>query len=120
VTRIAVCVVAACLGVVPAVAVPAAHAGGDTHVTGTGANSTIDCNNSTLFIDGTSNTITALGTCYAVTIQGSGNTVIADDVENDITVYGWNETVLYKNGNPLISDVGRQLGMTNRIDRVPA
>jgi len=93
---------------------------GDTHVYDTGIEQTIDCNNSTLFVNGTNNIVTAVGTCYAVTVQGSGNTVIADAVINDITVYGWNETVLFKNGDPLITDVGRQLEMTNRINRVPA
>jgi hypothetical protein len=28
--------------------------------------------------------------------------------------------VLYKNGAPYVWDRGRELGMTNRIDRVPA
>lgn len=103
------------------VATPTAHAGfGDTHVYGTGLEQTLDCNNSTLFVNGTNNIITALGSCYAVTLQGSGNTVIADEVVNDITVYGWNQTVLFKNGDPEITDVGRQLDMTNRINRVPA
>jgi hypothetical protein len=54
-----------------------------------------------------------------VTTQGSSNTVIADNV-NDITVYGWDQTVLHKSGDPSVVDRGRELGMTNRIDRVPA
>jgi hypothetical protein len=112
-------VVAAC-GVALVMA-PLAHAGfGDTHVNGTGVDETIDCNGSTLYVLGTNNTVTALGSCYAVTVQGSGNTVVADNVVNDITVYGNDETVLYKGGDPLVSDVGRQLDMTNRIDRIPA
>ena len=53
-------------------------------------------------------------------MQGSANIVIADNVINDITVYGDDQTVLYKTGDPLIVDRGRELGMTNRIDRVPA
>ena len=98
---------------------PTAHAGfGDTHVTGIGIQQTLDCNDSTLFVTGSNNIITAIGTCYAVTVQGSSNVVIADTVLNDITVYGWNQTVLYKNGEPAVTDVGRQLQMTNRIDRV--
>jgi Protein of unknown function (DUF3060) len=43
-----------------------------------------------------------------------------DTVINDIQVYGFNQTVLYKNGDPFVWDRGRDLGMTNRIDRVPA
>ena len=46
--------------------------------------------------------------------------VVVDDVVNDITVYGFDQTVLYHNGEPAVLDRGRELGMTNRIDRVPA
>ncbi|WP_163756558.1 DUF3060 domain-containing protein [Mycobacterium botniense] len=99
---------------------PAANAkNGDTHITGQGVEQTVDCNDSTLLVDGTANTVHALGTCWAVTMMGSGNTVIADTVVNDITVYGWNETVYFHNGDPFIWDRGRELGMVNRITRVP-
>jgi Protein of unknown function (DUF3060) len=93
---------------------------GDTHITGVATNQTIDCSDGTLFVNGSDNVVTALGSCHAVTLQGSGNTVIADNVVNDITVFGFGQTVLYKNGNPAVIDRGRELGMTNRIDRVPA
>ena len=103
------------------VGVPAASAkNGDTHVTGQGIIQTLDCNDSTLIVMGTSNTVTAFGTCWAVTVQGSSNIVIADTVVNDITVYGFDQTVLFHNGDPQILDRGRELGMTNRLDRVPA
>ena len=55
-----------------------------------------------------------------MTLQGNANVVVADNVINDVTVYGWDQTVLYKNGEPVVWDRGRELGMTNRIDRVPA
>jgi hypothetical protein len=114
----------ACAAAIPfamAVGAPPAHAkNGDTHVTGQGVQQTVDCNDSTLLVDGTGNTVNALGTCWAVTMMGSGNTVVADTVINDITVYGWNETVYFHNGDPFIWDRGRELGMVNRIDRVPA
>ncbi len=93
---------------------------GDTHITSIGTVQTLDCNNATLFINGSYNTITALGSCWAVTMQGSGNTVIAENVVNDVTVYGFDQTVLYKSGEPFVVDRGRELGMTNRIDHVPA
>jgi hypothetical protein len=93
---------------------------GDTHITGIGVEQTIDCNESTLIVLGNNNRINALGTCWAVTVQGSSNVVVADNVVNDITVYGWDQTVFYKNGAPIVWDRGRELGMTNRIDRVPA
>lgn len=103
------------------IGVPAAHAkNGDTHVTGQGIVHTLDCNDSTLIVVGTSNRVTAIGTCWAVTVQGSSNIVVADNVINDITVYGYDQTVLYHNGEPQILDRGRDLGMPNRLDRVPA
>ena len=98
----------------------AAAKNGDTHITAIGATQTVDCNDSTLLINGSYNTITAVGSCWAVTMQGSHNTVIADNVVNDITVYGFEQTALYKTGEPAVIDRGRELGMVNRIDRVPA
>lgn len=113
----AACVIALplCLGA------PVASAkNGDTHVTGQGIIQTLDCNDSTLIVVGTSNTVTAVGSCWAVTVQGSSNIVIADNVVNDITVYGFDQTVLYHTGDPQVLDRGRELGLTNRLDRVPA
>lgn len=102
-------------------AAPVAHAkNGDTHITGQGIVQTLDCNNSTLLVNGTSNTINAKGTCWAVTLQGSSNIVIADNVINDITVYGYDQTVIYHSGAPALIDRGRELGMTNRINWAPA
>jgi hypothetical protein len=98
----------------------AAAENGDTHVQGIGVKQTVNCNNATLFINGSNNVITALGNCWAVTMQGSYNTVIADNVVNDITVYGFEQTVFFKTGSPALVDRGRELGMTNRIARVPA
>jgi Protein of unknown function (DUF3060) len=103
------------------VGIPAAHAdNGDTHITGQGIVRTLNCNESTLHVMGTGNQINALGTCWAVTVMGSSNVVVADTVINDITVYGWDQTVFFKNGEPILWDRGRELGMTNRLDRVPA
>jgi hypothetical protein len=105
--------VALCVGV------PSAQAkNGDTHVTGQGIVQTLDCNESTLIVVGTGNTINAIGSCWAVTMQGSSNVVIADNVVNDITVYGFNQTVLYRSGEPQVLDRGREIGLTNRIDRL--
>ncbi|MED5812792.1 DUF3060 domain-containing protein [Mycolicibacterium sp. 050232] len=98
----------------------AAAKNGDTHVTGQGVEQTIDCNNATLLVNGTGNRITALGTCWAVTVQGSSNVIVADNVINDVTVYGYDQTVFFKNGDPILVDRGRELGMTNQISRVPA
>ena len=104
-----------------ALGVPTAQAkNGDTHITGQGIVQTLDCNESTLFVMGTGNTINALGSCWAVTLQGSSNIVIADNIVDNVIVYGDDQTVFYKSGDPTVWDRGRELGMTNRIDRVPA
>ena len=57
---------------------------------------------------------------WAVTMQGSSNVVIADNIVDNVIVYGNDQTVFYKSGAPFVWDRGRELGMTNRIDRVPA
>lgn len=117
---LAVCVLANAVSLAEGGA-PAAHAkNGDTHITGVGLEQTVDCNDSTLFVNGTNNSINALGTCWAVTVMGSSNTVIANTVINDITVYGWNQTVLFHNGEPFLWDRGRELGMVNNLQQVPA
>lgn len=98
----------------------AAAKNGDTTITGQGVEQTIDCNNATLFVNGTDIRVTALGTCWAVAVQGSSNVIVADNVINDVTVYGYDQTVFFKNGDPILVDRGRELGMTNQISRVPA
>jgi hypothetical protein len=116
---LATCV--ATIAATPAAPPPVAHAkNGDTHVVGQGIEQTLDCNDSTLIVNGTGNNVTALGTCWAVTVMGSSNTVVADTIVNDITVYGWDETVFFHNGAPFIWDRGRELGMVNRLQQVPA
>ncbi|RFD26240.1 hypothetical protein MUBE_04550 [Mycobacterium uberis] len=116
---LATCVMA--IATIPAARPPCAHAkNGDTHVTGEGIKQTLDCNESTLMVNGTANFVTAKGTCWAVTLMGSSNTVIAETVLNDITVYGWDQTVFFHNGEPFIKDRGRELGMVNRLQRVPS
>jgi hypothetical protein len=105
----------------PAAPSPAAHAkNGDTHVIGQGLEQTLDCNDATLIVNGTANVVNAKGNCWAVTVMGSGNTVVADSVTHDITVYGYDQTVFYHSGAPIIWDRGRELGMTNRLQQVPA
>lgn len=113
--------VAAALAASPAAgALPNATNPGDVFVTGVGVQQTLECAGHTLYVNGTNNNVTITDACYAVTLQGSYNTVVVDTVVNDIQVYGFNQTVLYKNGDPYVWDRGRELGMTNRIDRVPA
>jgi hypothetical protein len=115
---------AACAIAFPAVlglGVPSAQAkNGDTHITGQGIVQTIDCNESTLLVNGTGNTVYALGSCWAVTMQGSSNVVIADNIVDNVIVYGNDQTDFDKSGEPFVWDRSREWGMTNRIDRVPA
>ena len=104
----------------PVAAPPAAHAkNGDTHVTGEGTEQTLDCNDATLIVNGTRNIVNAKGNCWAVTVMGSSNTVVADSITHDITAYGWDQTVFFHAGAPFIWDRGRELGMTNRLQQVP-
>ncbi|WP_240492135.1 DUF3060 domain-containing protein [Mycobacterium alsense] len=114
---VACAVVAAALATAPS---PAAHAkNGDTHVVGEGLEQTLDCADATLFVNGTRNVVNAKGNCWAVTVMGSGNTVVADSVTHDITVYGYDQTVFFHGGAPVLWDRGRELGMTNRLQQVP-
>lgn len=110
-----------CLAAGPLGGAPTAHAvPGDIHILGVHETRTLDCNGGTLFINGVNLTVHAMGTCWAVTMQGSSSTVIADTIVNDVTVYGYDQTVYYHNGDPFLFDRGRELGMTNRLQRVPA
>ena len=60
---------------------PVAHAkNGDTHIIGQGLQKVIDCNDALLLVNGTGNTVTAKGNCWAVTVMGSSNTIVADSV----------------------------------------
>ncbi|OBJ71033.1 hypothetical protein A5643_08455 [Mycobacterium sp. 1274756.6] len=111
--------VAALVG--PVVSAPAAHAiYGDTHIVGQGIRQTVDCNDATLYVLGSDNIINVVGSCWAITVQGSSNTIIADTVVNDITVFGIDQTVFFHNGEPALIDRGRELGMANRLQRIPA
>lgn len=116
---LAACAIA--LPVALGVGLPSAQAkNGDTHITGNGINQAIDCNESTLLVNGTGNTIYALGSCWAVSVQGSSNVVVADNIVDNVIVYGYDQSVFYKSGEPVVWDRGRELGMTNRVDRVAA
>lgn len=115
--------VAAGLLTLPVAMVPtapdAAAKNGDTHVVGQSLDQTIDCGGATLIVNGSNNNVRAMGSCWAITVQGAGNTVIADNVVNDITVYGNNQTVLFHSGEPALIDRGAELGMANRLNRIP-
>lgn len=121
-TSIGITAAAGILAFPVALAVSAPHAAaknGDTHIVGQSIDQTIDCNDATLVVNGSNNNVRAMGSCWAITVQGAGNTVIADNVVNDITVYGSNQTVLFHSGDPALIDRGRDLGMSNRLNRIP-
>jgi DUF3060 family protein len=110
---------ATCVITIAATSPAALAKNGDTHIIGQGIEQTLDCNDATLIVNGTRNSINAMGNCWAVTVMGSGNTIIADAVTHDITVYGYDQTVFYHNGAPALWDRGRELGMVNRLQQVP-
>ncbi|GBG40754.1 DUF3060 domain-containing protein [Mycobacterium montefiorense] len=116
---LATCVIT--IAATPSALTPVAQAkNGDTHVIGQGLQQTLDCNDATLIVNGSGNYVNAMGNCWAVTVMGSGNTIIADSVTHDITVYGYDQTVFYHTGAPILWDRGRELGMVNRLQQVPA
>src|SRR4029078_3025709 len=81
---------------------PAQAKNGDTHITGQGIVQTIDCNESILLVNGTWNTIYALGSSWAVAMQGSSNIGVADNIVDNVIVYGNDQPVFYKNGEPKV------------------
>jgi Protein of unknown function (DUF3060) len=115
---LATCVITVAAG--SAATAPTAHAkNGDTHIIGQSLERTVDCNDATLIVNGTDNIVNAKGNCWAVTVMGSSNTIIADSITHDITVYGFDQTVYFHGGAPILWDRGRELGMTNRLQQVP-
>ncbi len=54
-----------------------------------------------------------LGTVTVIVQHHLSPTII-----NDITVYGWDETVFFRNGDPFIWDPWPGTGMVNRLQRV--
>ena len=85
---------------------------------GIGIVQTIDCNNPTLLVNGSGNQITALGTCWAVTVQGNGNVVVADNVDQRRHGVRLGSDRAVQERRAVRLDRGRELGMTNHIDRV--
>jgi hypothetical protein len=69
-------------------------------------------------VNGTQNIVTAKGNCWAVTVMGSSNTVVGDSGTHDVTIYGYDVAVFFHNGDPIIWDRPRELGMVNRLQRV--
>ena len=71
---------------------------------------TIDCNKSTLLVNGTANTAYALGSCWAVTMQGSSNVVVTDNIVDNVIVYGKRPDRLLQERRAVVWDRGRESG----------
>ena len=54
---------------------------GDTHITQYGLVTTIDCGDSTVFVNGSQNVITALGSCYAISVRPPAEGLPDDVIE---------------------------------------
>ncbi len=59
-----------------------------------------------LLVNGTQNIVTALGTRGD---RDGLNQSLSPTRSSTITVYGWDETVFFRNGDPFIWDCGREL-----------
>ncbi len=69
----------------------------------------------------------ALGTSMAAGVNAVSDVLSvgtpaaqAENGNTHIKVYCFNQTVIHHDGDPAVLDRGRELGLTNRIDPVPA
>ena len=72
-----------------------------------GTTAQIDCaDGKALNVGGSNNTLTVHGRCSSVNIGGADNKITLDTVEQDLAVVGLNNTVVYKGGEPTVSNMG--------------
>ncbi len=72
-----------------------------------GTTADVDCGDGkSLNVGGSNNTLTVGGTCSSLIVGGADNKITLDTVRNEINVVGWNNTVIYRAGDPSIDDVG--------------
>ena len=72
-----------------------------------GTTAQIDCaDGKALNVGGSNNTLTVHGRCSSVNIGGADNKITLDTVEQDLAVVGLNNTVVYKGGEPTVSNLG--------------
>jgi hypothetical protein len=84
-----------------------AEVGNTINYMSVGTTTDLDCaEGKSLTVGGSNNTLTVAGTCESVNIGGADNKVNLDTVKRDITTVGLNNTVVYRNGDPKVSDVG--------------
>ena len=68
---------------------------GNVHIEGVGHKKSFDLSGGTLRIDGTSNVITIKGFASKIIVEGAGNTVYVDKV-NNVSISGSSSKVYYK------------------------
>lgn len=72
-----------------------------------GTTAEIDCaDGKALNVGGSNNTLTVRGRCTSVNVGGADNKITLDNVEDDLAVVGLNNTVVYKAGDPTVSNLG--------------
>lgn len=79
--------------------------GGSESVAGSRNNRTVACNDSTVFVSGTDNTVRLTGHCTRVDVAGVQNTVTMDTADA-IVVSGVRNTVVYLSGTPQLAKTG--------------
>jgi hypothetical protein len=73
-----------------------------------GTTAEVDCaNGKSLDVGGSNNTLTVLGTCSSVKIAGADNKIVFDKIDEALAVYGLNNTVTIKAGDPKIDNRGQ-------------
>ena len=85
-----------------------------------GTTAEIDCaDGKALNVGGSNNTLTVRGRCTSVNVGGADNKITLDNVEDDLAVVGLNNTVVYKAGDPTVSNLGTgTLNATLAADQV--
>ena len=72
-----------------------------------GARTQIDCENGkTLDVSGSNNTLTVVGRCASVSVGGADNMITLAQVDNQLMVDGFNNTITYRAGSPEVIDAG--------------
>jgi Protein of unknown function (DUF3060) len=72
-----------------------------------GTTTTLDCGDGkSLNVGGSNNTLTVNGTCGTVSIGGADNKITINKIDKHLNVVGFNNTIIYKDGNPKVENLG--------------
>lgn len=75
--------------------------------TSIGATTGLDCGqNKSLNVVGSNNTLTVSGSCSTVTVGGPDNRITVERIAKQLIVVGFHNTVIYHDGDPVISNTG--------------